>query len=293
MAVTTRSIIVLGAEGMLGQSLTKAVADYPTVRYNALPRGVVDVTDRKTIDNAIKKFDAQVVVNAAAMTDVDGCERDPMLASAVNAEGARNVALACMAHNALLVHVSTDFVFDGAATKPYSEADTPNPICVYGATKFEGERQITVARPRHIIVRASWTFGPGRANFITKALERAQRLGKLDVVRQTGSPTYTMDVARGILALAFTGAHGLFHVANAGSCSRAELAKAALELSGKGDVPVTEVDQVPVDPAVGALARRPAYSVLDTSAFAAKTGITLPPWRDALAQYLKDLKAAA
>lgn len=293
MAVTTRSILVLGGEGMLGRSLTRAVADYPTVRYNAMTRAAVDVTERKQIDNAIKKFDAQVVINAAAFTDVDGCERDPMLASAVNAEGAHNAALACRDTNALLVHISTDFVFDGTATRPYTEADPVNPLCVYGATKAEGERQISVVKPKHIIVRASWTFGPGRPNFITKALERAGRLGKLDIVRQTGSPTYTMDVARGVLALVFAGAHGIFHVANSGTCTRAELAKAALELSGKGGVPVTEVDTPPVDPAVGALARRPAYSVLDSSAFTAKTGITLPPWRDALAEYLEDLKAAA
>jgi len=282
----TRSILVFGAGGALGQSLLRVADTHRDLRCVGATRKEADITERHQVDNAIRKFGAQVVINCAAMTDVDGCERDPMLASAVNVEGARNAAEACKAKNILLVHVSTDFVFDGAAGRPYTEDDPPHPLNVYGATKLEAEHAIGRSGGKHLIVRTAWTFGPGRSNFVTKVLDRARQEGKIGMIRtQTGSPTYTGDLAVGILALIFSGTHGLYHIVNSGTVTRLEMAQAVLELSGLGGVPVTPLDEPPAS----WVAKRPAYSALDASRFTAKTGLALAPWRDALAEYLKTL----
>jgi dTDP-4-dehydrorhamnose reductase len=259
---------------------------HPEIRYVALARKDVDITEQRAVDNAIRKFDAQVVVNCAAFTDVDGCENNTLLASAVNDEGARNVAESCHKANIQVVHVSTDFIFDGTAGRAYTENDEPNPVSVYGATKLAGERHVRMLAPKHLIVRTAWTFGPGKENFITKVLKRARSQGKIDIVKdQTGSPTYTVDLARGIILLLFGGAHGVFHVVNSGSCTREDLARAALTHAGLGSVPINLLDSLPA-PEGRQIARRPAYSVLDTTAFTVKTGITLPSWDEALAEYL-------
>jgi len=286
----TRTIIGFGAGGALGQALAIIVQKHPEIRYVPLSRKDADITDRRKVDNAIRKYEAQVVINCAAYTDVDGCENDTLLASAVNDEGAKNVAEACRAANILIVHVSTDFVFDGASPRPYLENDEPNPISVYGATKLAGERHVRMeTSSKHLIVRTGWTFGPGKDNFITKVLKRARSDGKLDIIRhQTGSPTYTLDLARGIILLLFGGAHGVYHVVNSGSCSRMELAQAALTHAGLDSVTVNPVESVQA-PEGRQIARRPAFSVLDTTAFTAKTGIVLPGWDAALAEYLDSL----
>lgn len=287
MATMSRSIIALGGQGRLGRALTKEAAKFPEVRFNALGRNAADVTDRKSVDNAIRKYDAQVVINCAAMTDVDGCERDPMSAAALNKEAVANIARACLDSNALLVHMSTDFVFDGEATRPYTEDDEPRPLSVYGSTKFGGDREIVSIRPKHLIVRTSWTFGLDGPSFVTKLLDLAKKQGKLEIVRQTGSPTYYPDLAVGILALVFIGAHGTYNVTNTGLCTRADLAREALRLSGMDSIQVTETETSPS----GYIAKRPAYSALDSSAFIKKTGITLPNWQDALKSYLSVPKA--
>ncbi len=289
----TRAILVLGSGGALGSALLKVAEAFPALQVVPLDKSQCDITERKNVDNAIRKFDAQVIVNAAAYTDVDGCERNPMLASAVNAEGAVNVAKAVHASGGLLIHTSTDFVFDGDTDRPYRESDLPNPLCVYGSTKLEGERDITRTTPRACIVRTAWTFGPGRDNFITKVIARARKDGKVSMFRgQTGSPTYTVDLAKAILALAFANTHGLFHVVNSGVTTRTALAKKALELAGLGSVPVEETDAPPPAADGQVAAKRPAYSALDASAFTAKTGIALPSWEDALAEYVATLPAA-
>jgi dTDP-4-dehydrorhamnose reductase len=289
-----RSILVLGASGMLGRALSEVVKEFPVLRFIGVDLDV-DITERRNIDNAIRKYEAQIVINCAAMTDVDGCEGNPMLASAVNADGAMNAALACRDANVLLVHVSTDFVFSGNTSSPYTESDIAEPVSVYGATKLEGERQVGLSSGKHLITRTAWTFGLGRHNFISKVIDRARAGRSIDVVSdQVGSPTYTIDLARGILALAFSGANGLYHIVNSGSCSRIELAQTALKRAGLEDVTVNAITS---DSLVSAspgrqIAQRPTYSVLDTGAFTKKTGINLPHWNDALNEYVDALKTS-
>lgn len=287
----SRSIVVLGASGMLGTALATAIRAFPAVKYIGLNHAETDITERKNVDNAIRKHDAQVVINCAAYTDVDGCERNPMLAAAVNAEGARNVAAACAHAKILLVHLSTDFVFDGRSEHPYTEWDEPAPLSVYGSTKLEGERHIRLMSPKYLIVRTAWTFGPGRPNFITKVIDKARTGAPLEILAQRGSPTSTRDLAAGLLALTFANAHGVFHVVNSGSCTRAELARAALSVAGLDAAAVKEIPSAGEPPA--GVAPRPAYSVLDTTMFTEKTGTVLPPWGEAVETYVASLKGPA
>jgi dTDP-4-dehydrorhamnose reductase len=183
------------------------------------------------------------------------------------------------------VHVSTDFVFDGTKDGAYSESDVPNPLSVYGASKLAGEHAVTAADPRALIVRTAWVFGPGGINFPTKILDNAAQSTALRVVcDEIGSPTYTLDLAAGILHLARAQAQGVFHVAGLGWCSRDEFAREVLRLAGRSDV---EVEPVPASTFPGKAAR-PANSVLDC-AKARASGVLMPEWHDSLARFVQTL----
>ncbi len=275
---------MLGAAGMLARSLIRAIKADPEFRPAAPDERDCDVTIPASLEEAIRRHRPDLAINCAAFTDVDGCELDPEKARKVNAEGAMNAAFACEKANVRFLHISTDFVFDGRNGRPYREDDPPNPLSVYGATKLEGERLVAARSPRALIVRTAWTFGPGRANFVSKVLERAGRERKFSVViDQVGSPTYTADLADGILDLVHAQASGVFHLVNSGSCSRHEFALAILELSGVKGVTVETASSS----SAPGTAPRPAMSVLDTSSFRRLTGRTMRPWREALASYIR------
>ena len=275
---------------MLGRALGGLLGRDPRLLVAALPRAELDITADAPVAEVFRTLAPKIVLNAAAYTDVDGCERDPERARRGNAEGPRVVAEACRATGAFLVHLSTDFVFDGTLDRPYRETDAPAPVSAYGASKLEGERLVAAACPGALIVRTAWTFGAGRDNFVTKVLRRARAGGPLSVVTdQTGSPTWTEDLAKAIMALVKAGATGTFHVVNAGTASRHELAVAALAAAGLGAVPVAQARTVPAP----GIAARPAYSVLDTAAFTRRTGRAPRPWREALRDYVLTLGAAA
>jgi dTDP-4-dehydrorhamnose reductase len=232
---------------------------------------------------AILELRPRLVINCAGYTAVDRAEAEPKLAQAVNAAGAGRVAEACARAGSALVHVSTDFVFDGKGRRPYRETDQPAPLGAYGRSKLEGERLVLAALPSALVVRTAWLFGPGRPDFVDKVVERAKSGGELRVVwDQVGSPTYTRDMARELLALADKGVGGVVHVVNSGRASRLELARRALELIG--------LDPETARPAetaeLGLAASRPAYSVLDTRRLARLTGGPPPSWLDALRRHL-------
>ena len=278
------AIAVFGAGGMLGQALVAAARDGSYEKVAAITRKDADITDSRAITNALSRSAARIAVNCVAVSDVDGCERDPMMAKAVNAEAAGNMAEACHSHNCLMVHVSTDYVFDGYSRNPYRETDIPNPISVYGATKLEGERLVARAAPKQLIVRTSVLFGAGRENFVSKVVGKARRGEPLEVVDdQVGSPTWAPDLALAILDLVAAGAKGLYHVANSGACSRLELATAALEICGIRNAAIKAVKTPPPPPGV---ARRPAFSALDTDKFEQKAQRAMRAWQEALRDYL-------
>jgi len=269
---------------MLGCDLARLAAD----RYEVIACGhhEADVTHPAMLLHVIEEAHPSVVVNCAAWTDVDGAERHAAEAEAVNAVGAGNVAEAASCVGARLVHISTDYVFDGAKDEPYAETDKPHPLSVYGWTKLEGERAVLSSAPEALIVRTAWLYGAGRRNFVTNVLERG-RVG--ETLRMTddqfSSPTWTVDLATAVLALVDVSAQGVVHFVNAGRASRFEEAREALRLAGvKADLRAIKAAEFP-QPA----ARPHPHSVLGTALYARLTGKQPRAWPEALTDYLAQL----
>lgn len=280
-------IAVTGAGGQLGRDLARALVAHDAV---LLDHAALDVTDARACETALSDVDA--VIHAAAWTDVDACERDRQRARRVNVEGTRNVAAA--AAEAFAVVVSTDYVFDGTLGRAYVEIDGPNPLQVYGRTKLDAERAARGISERVAVARTAWLYGAALANgeparnFVT-AIIRAARAGPLDVVDdQTGSPTWTGDLARALVGMCERQATGVFHVVNGGAVSRFEFARAIVEGAGMDPDRVRPVKTVeaPPRPAV-----RPAYAPLEGRAWVKVGFAPLPSWDDALARALPDILA--
>lgn len=281
-------IAVTGAGGQLGRDLERALVAHDAL---LLDHAALDVSDAAACAEVLGAADT--VIHAAAWTDVDGCERDRERARRINVEGTRNVVRA--ARGAYVIVVSTDYVFDGTLNRAYVEIDGPNPLQVYGRTKWHAE-QIARETSEHVaIARTAWLYGAARAsgatakNFVT-AIVRAAEHGPLDVVNdQVGSPTWTGDLARALILLAERRVPGIFHVANAGATSRYDLARAALVLAGRDPALVRPVStaQAPPRPAV-----RPAYAPLEGRAWVRAGFDPLPGWEDALSRAMPDILAA-
>jgi dTDP-4-dehydrorhamnose reductase len=263
---------------MLGQDLVHAAraAGHDPV---ALSRTQLDVTDAATVAAVVSEARPDAIVNCAAWTDVDGAESERAAAEAVNGAGAGHVAVAAADTGATLVHVSTDYVFDGRAREPYGESAPTGPLSAYGATKLEGELAVERAGGEHTIARSSWLFGAGGPNFVETMLRLgAERDAVAVVTDQVGCPTFTGHLAEALVALSGAGPRGLVHVAGAGSCSWHDF---AVEIFAQAGVDCR------VDPATTAEMRRPAprpaYSVLASERADAPR---LPDWREGLAAYL-------
>jgi dTDP-4-dehydrorhamnose reductase len=268
-------VVITGAGGQLGRALSRRAVGHDVV---SLVRADADV-GAAAVTDVIARLAPEVVVNTAAFTDVDGCEADPDMAFRVNALGARNVALGAARAGAAVVHMSTEYVFDGRKDVAYWEFDPPAPASVYGASKLAGEQLVWQVCDRVYVVRTSWLYGLGGTNFITKILALAAERPELAVVdNEVGSPTFCDDLADAILALAATGLYGPYHLVNEGACSRFDLARAVLDRAGRADYRLTPTDHY------ARPARPPAYAPLRNFA-AAGLGIRLAPWEDALDRY--------
>ena len=218
------ALLITGAGGMLGQAVV-AEASTRGHQYAALDRAGLDVTDAPAVTRAVAQAAPAWVINCAAYTDVDGAESDPRGALAVNGAGAGNVARAAAAIGARLVHLSTDYVFDGRSRRPYVESDPTGPPSSYGASKLAGEREVAASGAEHVIVRTSWLFGTGGRNFVDTMLELGAQRDRLAVVSdQVGCPTWTGHLAPALLGLAEGDVAGVVHAAGAGSCSWHRLA---------------------------------------------------------------------
>jgi len=281
-------VLVTGAGGQLGLDLLDAFADHEVV---GLTRAELDVTDEAAVAAAVDGLRPALVVNAAAATDVDGCESDVLGAHRANALAPWWLARACERSGATLITFSTDYVFDGSApTGPqglprgYVEGDRVAPLSVYGRTKAAGEQLVRETLTRHHIVRTAWVSGARGSNFVRTMLRLADAGGPVRVVDdQIGSPTTTRDLAAAVRALAVTGRYGTVHLVNEGSCSWFELAAAIFAEAGR------EVDLSPQSSgAIERPAPRPAWSVLDTT-HATALGLALPHWRDGLVRLLDEL----
>ena len=270
-------ILVVGANGMLGRDVMTLIG--------AAGRGVdideIDITSLESTDRILKTLKPKTVINCAAYTDVDGCENNTETAMQVNGEGVAHLAMVSREIGARLVHISTDYVFNGSKGSPYVEDDAPCPLGVYGQSKLAGEMNATF-NPDHLIIRTQWLYGLHGKNFVETMLHLAKEKDELSVVDdQIGSPTWTVDLAHAILTLLKTGHRGIYHAANSGFCSWNGFAKAIFEETGL----LTRVTAMTTD-ALNRPARRPLYSTLDCSKLEHDTGFQPQPWRSALKAYL-------
>lgn len=271
-------ILVTGAGGQLGRELLEVLAGH---ELHGRDHGSLDITDRQAVFEAVKQLRPSWVINAAAYNDVDGAEGATELAFAVNASGPGYLAEAAARAGAEIVHISTDYVFDGRKGTPYTELDRAGPLSVYGRSKYEGELQVQSAHPSACVLRTAWLYGEFGNNFVKAILRGAETGGPLKVVAdQVGSPTWTRHLAQAIGQLIQTPARGLFHVANGGSCSRFDFARAIVQ---------GRVEVLPISAADAARpASRPANSALVSARWQAAGLRPLPDWEHALANYLGD-----
>ena len=269
-------VLVTGAGGLLGGQVAWTFAQRG-VDVVASNHAQLDITDAEKVRSTVIQVDPGVVVNCSAMTNVDACEQEPERAFAINAAGAENVAIAAREAGAAIVHLSTDYVFDGEKGN-YTEDSPTNPIQVYGRSKLEGDERVRAATPWHFVVRSAWIYGPGGKNFLSKLPELVNTSESITaVVDQRGSPTYAPDLADGITKLVETTEYGTYHVVNDGNCTFAEFCEAAVEIMGSR----LRVEHVTLDD-LG----RPAPRPRDTSMLA-------PRWLELGLDPLRHWRAAA
>ncbi|MHB1293899.1 MAG: dTDP-4-dehydrorhamnose reductase [Anaerolineae bacterium] len=273
-------IAVTGSQGQLGLALQSALAGEPVLPID-LPQ--YDITNLPAILETIKAWEPEVIIHAAAMTDVDGCERNPEAAYRVNALGTRNMAVAAQQTGAALVYISTDYVFDGTKGEPYWEFDDPNPLSVYARTKWVGEQLVRQLVPNHYVVRVAWLYGDGPRNFIKTVLRLASERPSINMVTdEAGSPTNAGDVAAALTRLIRLPAYGTYHLPNAGVCSRYEWAHEVLRLVGREDYALLPSENFQ-------RAARVPKRVEMRNFCGAELGLTMRPWQDALADYVAEL----
>jgi dTDP-4-dehydrorhamnose reductase len=274
-------LLITGAAGMLGRDVA-AAAERAGHEVVALARARLDVADRAAVQKAIAAARPDAVVNCAAWTDVDGAETDEEAATRINGDGPGHLAEAAP----YLVHVSSDYVFDGKGTGPYREDDPVRPLSAYGRSKLAGERAVEAASADHAIVRSSWLFGAGGRNFVDTMLRLGAERDELRVVAdQVGCPTFTGHLAEALVTIAGNRTAGVLHVAGGGACTWFELARAALE-----DARVNTRIEPCTTAEFPRPAARPAYSVLGSTR---RDAPALPPWRDGLRAYLRERAAAS
>lgn len=271
-------IFITGHKGQLGRALH---ARLPEAVGVDLPE--VDITQAASIDAAVDAARPELIIHCAAMTDVDGAARNPALAYHINALGTQNVALAAARSGAALLHISTNEVFDGAKRSPYFEFDATGPISAYGRSKQAAEWFVTHLLRRFYIVRTAWLTAPGGRNFVHRILQLADERGSLRVVTdEIANPTFVDDLVDALLKLIETERYGLYHLTNAGHCSRHEYASRILALAGRGQVPVEAITLADYPRA----STPPPFGALANTA-AAALGITLRPWEAALEEFLR------
>jgi dTDP-4-dehydrorhamnose reductase len=278
-------VLVTGREGQLARGLLEA-ADSASVEVVAIGRPELDLADEKSVATAIARERPDIVVNAAAYTAVDKAETEPTVAHAVNALGAEYVARVCAAHSIPIIHISTDYVFDGTKDRPYLEDDPTGPVNVYGRTKLEGEQRVAKACERHLILRTAWVHSPWGANFVKTMLRLATTRPNITVVDdQKGSPTYAPHLAGIVLALASRVAAdpagmrwGVYHAVGAGETTWFGFAREVFQRAAEQGLPAADVAPIAAA-AYPTPARRPANSRLNCDRLRLLLGFELPDWR--------------
>ncbi len=281
-------LMITGAKGQLGQDMMKE-CQRRQIEFIASDLPELDISDLAGVQAAVRAAKPDAIVNCSAYNAVDRAETDFQQACLVNGIGPKNLAIAAEEAGIVVMHFSTDFVFDGRKTEPYTIADTPRPLGRYGQSKRLGEQLLQAATNRFYLIRLSWVFGAGNDNFAKKVLQWAKGRDELRVVEdQVSCPAYTVDLAPTILDLLDTGAYGLYHLANSGFCSRYEWARHIIETAGlKVKVLPARSDEFPVP------APRPAFSAMDPFPIPLLIGRELPSWQDATERFLQEIGASA
>lgn len=288
-----KRILVTGCNGQLGRAIRK---EYANEKVSFINTDVVegegitalDITDISQVMELVKSEKPDVIINCAAHTNVDACETQWELAYKINAIGPRNLSIAASAVNAKIIHVSTDYVFEGNGERPYTEFDMPNPVSAYGKTKLEGEKFVQQFADKFFILRTAWLYGDGK-NFVKTMLRLAETHDEVSVVcDQLGTPTSAVELAKMIHYLEGTDNYGLFHATCEGNTNWASFAEEIFELAGK-DVKVNHVTSEQYAQMNPASANRPAYSILDNYMLRLTCEYKMADWKDALQAYMKEL----
>lgn len=283
-------VLITGANGLLGTPTAALFRAQPHVAVSALGRAELDITDEAAVRRHFAEFRPDLVINCAAFTKVDACEEQHELADRVNGHGAGIIAAAASENGARLIHISTDYVFDGRSTRPYTEDEptgSAEELCAYGRSKLLGEQLVRERHPSPMIVRTAWVYGEHGPCFPKTMVRLAQERPLLRIVSdQSGSPTYAKDLAWALLMLAMQPENGIFHVTNGEQCTWYEFACEIVRLSGYSvRVEPIRTEEYPLP------ARRPAYSVLENRRFSTITGKALRTWREAIAEYMAAAQA--
>ena len=279
-----KKIIVTGCNGQLGRAVNLFFKDNKDISFVNTDVGELDITNIDKVMELAREVQPYAIINCAAHTGVDACETEYDKAFKINAIGTRNMSIAARETGAKLMHISTDYVFDGKGTRPYVETDATNPQGAYGSTKLAGENFVKDFADRYFILRTAWLYGDGK-NFAKTMLRLSETNDKGRVVGdQFGSPTSASELTKAINALLFTENYGMFHATCEGSCSWAEFAREVFRLAGK----TTKVEAITTEE-FGAPAPRPAYSILENRMFKLTTDFMFADWHDAIAEYMKTL----
>ena len=276
-------VLVTGANGQLGQSLQFISEHYSDIQFHFYTSTELDITDNKCIREIFNLIKPHFCINAAAYTAVDKAEAESEKAVLVNVTGAKNIALICNEFSTVLIHVSTDFVFDGIKETPYTEEDTTNPQGVYGKTKREGEIEIIKHLKHCFIVRTSWLYSSFGNNFMKTMLKLANERNSLNVVNdQIGTPTHAVDLAQALVKIVLSGSqnYGIYHYSNEGKTSWYGFAKEIFNINKT----IIDLNPIPTSE-FPTPAKRPKYSVLDKSKIKTEFGISINDWKESLRLY--------
>lgn len=283
-----RSVIVFGGNSQLAQCIKRLEAKFPQFTIVFLSSSEVDISKSQLIDSAFQSHRPDVVINCAAYTSVDQAEDEEGKAKLINSQSPGFIAEACKKYNSLLIHISTDFVFEGNKALPLKETDATNPLSVYGRTKLEGEKEISRKMERYIILRTSWLYSSYGHNFVKTMLRLGKERESLGVVAdQIGTPTYAMDLAEAILNIADldTPDYGIYHYSNEGVASWYDFAHVIFRFSNlKVKLSPLSTAQFPTK------AVRPAFSVMDKIKIKTAYHLEIPHWQDSLENCLKDIE---
>lgn len=277
------TVLVTGANGQLGQALQFIAGNYPEMTFHFCSSANLNIVQKESIEKAFQSIKPDFCINAAAYTAVDKAETETEKAHAVNAAGVKNLAEVCHDFNTTLIHISTDFVFDGNKETPYKETDSTNPQGFYGQTKLEGESEILKLSLKYFIIRTSWVYSQFGNNFMKTMLRLAREREELGVVNdQIGTPTHAVDLAEAIVKIIQSNSknYGIYNFSNEGTASWYDFAKKIFEINGVtihlNPIPTTDFPTP---------AKRPKYSVLDKSKIKDEFKIGIAPWDEALKKH--------